>query len=144
MEALNLARENADKEVVFLAIGFETTAPANAMALYQSKQQGIKNISFLVSQVLVPPAMESILNSPHSKVQGFLAAGHVCTIMGFEEYEPIAQRYQVPIVVTGFEPLDILMGIDMVVRQLEEGRHEVENQYSRSVQREGNLAAQKS
>ncbi|QPJ61594.1 MAG: hydrogenase formation protein HypD [Candidatus Nitronauta litoralis] len=143
MEALNLARENADKEVVFLAIGFETTAPANAMALYQSKQQGIKNISFLVSQVLVPPAMESILNSPHSKVQGFLAAGHVCTIMGFEEYEPIAQRYQVPIVVTGFEPLDILMGIDMVVRQLEEGRHEVENQYSRSVQREGNLAAQK-
>ncbi len=143
MEAINLARENPDKEVVFLAIGFETTAPANAMALYQSRQQGIRNISFLVSQVLVPPAMESILNSPHSKVQGFLAAGHVCTIMGYEEYEPIAQRYHVPIVVTGFEPLDIMMGIDLCVRQLEEGRYEVENQYSRSVQREGNLPAQK-
>lgn len=143
MEALNMARENPDKEVVFLAIGFETTAPANAMALYQSKQQGIPNISFLVSQVLVPPAMESILSSPHSKVQGFLAAGHVCTIMGYEEYEPIALRYHVPIVVTGFEPLDILMGIDLCVRQLEGGRYEVENQYSRSVQKEGNLPAQK-
>ncbi len=143
MDALQLAVNHPDKEVVFFAIGFETTAPANAMAIFQAKHKDIQNISFLVSQVIVPPAMISILESPHSKVQGFLAAGHVCTIMGYEEYEPIAHDYQVPIVVTGFEPLDILMGIHMCVRQLEEGRFEVENQYARSVKKEGNLAARK-
>ena len=142
LESLKIARENPDKEVVFFAVGFETTAPGNAMAVFQAEKEGITNFSELVSHVLVPPAMEALLSSPTNRVQGYLAAGHVCTIMGWEEYEPIAEKYQVPIVPTGFEPLDILEGILMVVEQLESGRHEVENQYSRSVKREGNRAAQ--
>jgi hydrogenase expression/formation protein HypD len=143
MDALKIARENPERQVVFFAIGFETTAPANAMAVYQAAREGINNFCLLVSHVLVPPAMEAILSSPGNRVQGFLAAGHVCTVMGFTEYEPIAKRYHVPIVVTGFEPLDLLQGILMCIQQLENGRSEVENQYSRSVRREGNLAAQK-
>lgn len=142
-EALDIARNYPEREVVFFAIGFETTAPANAMAIHLAREEGLTNLSFLVSQVIVPPAMQSILDSPDNRVQGFLAAGHVCTIMGVREYEPLASKYHIPIVVTGFEPLDILQGILMVVRQLEEGRAEVENQYSRSVRREGNVAAQK-
>ncbi len=142
LESLNIARDNPNKEVVFFAVGFETTAPGNAMAIYQAQKEGLTNFSELVSHVLVPPAMEALLSSPTNRVQGYLAAGHVCTIMGWEEYEPIAEKYQVPIVPTGFEPLDILEGILMVVRQLESGRHEVENQYSRSVRREGNRSAQ--
>jgi hydrogenase expression/formation protein HypD len=142
MDALAIARENPAREVVFFAVGFETTAPANAMAVYQAAQQHVANFSLLVSHVLVPPAMEAILSSPANRVQGFLAAGHVCTVMGYTEYEPVARRYRVPIVVTGFEPLDILQGIHMCVLQLEQGRAEVENQYSRSVRREGNRRAQ--
>jgi hydrogenase expression/formation protein HypD len=142
VDALKIAKENPDKEVVFFAVGFETTAPANAMAVYQARQQGIKNFSILISHVLVPPAIEAILSSPNNKVNAFLAAGHVCTIMGYEEYYPIAEKYKVPIVVTGFEPVDILSGIYMCVKQLEEGRAEVENQYSRVVDKEGNLHAQ--
>lgn len=141
LDALKIARENPCKEVVFFAVGFETTAPANAMAVFQAKTQGIKNFSMLVSHVLVPPAMEAILSSPANRVQGFLAAGHVCTVMGYTEYEPIARKYRVPIVVTGFEPVDILQGVYMCVRQLEEGRCEVENQYARSVAKDGNVHA---
>jgi hydrogenase expression/formation protein HypD len=141
LDALTIARDQPSKQVVFFAVGFETTAPANAMAVYQARCQGLANFSVLVSHVLVPPAMEALLDAPDNRVQGFLAAGHVCTIMGYTEYEPIARRYRVPIVVTGFEPLDILQGISMCVRQLEEGRAEVENQYSRSVRREGNEPA---
>jgi hydrogenase expression/formation protein HypD len=129
--------------VVFFAVGFETTAPANAMAVYQAKAQGLANFSILVSHVLVPPAMEAILGSPHNRVQGFLAAGHVCTVMGYEEYEPIARKYRCPIVVTGFEPLDILHGVYLCVKQLEEGRAEVENQYVRTVGRAGNEPARR-
>jgi hydrogenase expression/formation protein HypD len=143
LDALKLAKANLDKQVVFFAVGFETTAPANAMAAWQADHDGIENFSLLVSHVLVPPAMVALLSSDSCVVQGFLAAGHVCTIMGFEEYFPIAAKYEVPIVVTGFEPLDILDGILMTVAQLEEGRHEVENQYSRAVKREGNRPAQK-
>jgi hydrogenase expression/formation protein HypD len=143
LDALKLAKANPDKQVVFFAVGFETTAPANAMAAWQADHDGIENFSLLVSHVLVPPAMEALLSSDNCVVQGFLAAGHVCTIMGFEEYFPIAAKYEVPIVVTGFEPLDILDGILMTVAQLEEGKHEVENQYSRAVKREGNRPAQK-
>ncbi len=142
LDSLKIAKDNPDKEIVFFAVGFETTAPANAMAVYQAKEQGIKNFSILVSHVLVPPAMEAILSSKNNLVQGFLAAGHVCTVMGYNEYYPIADKYKVPIVVTGFEPVDILQGIYMCVKQLEEGRHEVENQYSRAVNREGNITAQ--
>jgi len=142
MDALKLARDNPERQVVFFAVGFETTAPANAMAVYQAKQAGVTNFSMLVSHVLVPPAIEALLSSPDNRVQGFLAAGHVCTVMGYEEYLPIAVKYRVPIVVTGFEPLDILQGVYMCVRQLEEGRAEVENQYTRSVRREGNRPAQ--
>lgn len=142
LDALKLAKEHPDREVVFFAVGFETTAPANAMAVHQAYLQGVKNFSMLVSHVLVPPAMEAILSSPNNRVQGFLAAGHVCTVMGYTEYEPIAQKYKVPIVVTGFEPLDILQGVYMCVKQLEEGHYEVENQYARSVRREGNRKAQ--
>jgi hydrogenase expression/formation protein HypD len=142
LDALKLARERPDKQVVFFAVGFETTAPANAMAVYQADAQKVENFSVLVSQVLVPPAIEAILSSPTNRVQGFLAAGHVCTVMGYTEYEPLARKYHVPMVVTGFEPLDILQGILMCVQQLEEGRAEVENQYSRSVRREGNQPAQ--
>lgn len=142
VDALKIAKENSAEEVVFFAVGFETTAPANAMAVYQAREQGIKNFSILISHVLVPPAIEAILSSPHNKVQAFLAAGHVCTIMGYEEYFPIAEKYKVPIVVTGFEPLDILQGVLMCAKQLEEGRAEVENQYSRVVSKEGNKFAQ--
>lgn len=142
LDAVALAERNPDREVVFFAVGFETTAPANAMAVFQAAQKGIQNFSLLVSHVLVPPAMEAILSSPAGKVQGFLAAGHVCTVMGFTEYEPIAARYHVPIVVTGFEPIDILQGVFMCVKQLEEGRAEVENQYARAVRRLGNQPAQ--
>ncbi len=142
LDALKIARENPSKQVVFFAVGFETTAPASAMAVYQAKRQGVHNFSLLVAHMRVPPAMEAILSSPNSRVQGFLAAGHVCTVMGYTEYEPIAKKYRVPIVVTGFEPLDILQGLYMCVKQLEEGRAEVENQYTRSVRREGNQAAQ--
>jgi hydrogenase expression/formation protein HypD len=142
LDAVKLARENPAREVVFFAVGFETTAPANAMAVAQARNFGLKNFSLLVSHVLVPPAMEAILSSPANRVQGFLAAGHVCTVMGFTEYEPLARRYRVPIVVTGFEPVDILQGVLMCVEQLEAGRAEVENQYTRSVRREGNTTAQ--
>jgi hydrogenase expression/formation protein HypD len=142
LDALKLAREAPDRQVVFFAVGFETTAPANAMAVYQASQQGVKNFSILVSHVLVPPAMEAILSSPRNRVQGYLAAGHVCTVMGYTEYEPIAQKFHVPIVVTGFEPMDLLQGLYMCLRQLEEGRAVVENQYSRYVRREGNAPAQ--
>ncbi len=143
MDALKLAREHPDKTVVFFGVGFETTAPANGMAVYQAAQQGIDNFCMLASHVTVPPAMIAILESPANQVQGFLAAGHVCTVMGYWEYEPLAITYSVPIVVTGFEPLDLARGVLMAVRQLEEGRAEVENAYERSVRREGNLAAQR-
>jgi hydrogenase expression/formation protein HypD len=143
LDALRLARENTGREVVFFAVGFETTAPANAMALLQAGSDHVGNFSMLVSHVLVPPAMEAILSSEASRVQGFLAAGHVCAVTGYEHYEPMARRYRVPIVVTGFEPVDILEGILMCVRQLEENRSEVENQYRRSVRREGNIPARR-
>ena len=142
LDALKLARQNPDREVVFFAVGFETTAPANAMAVHRAREEGVENFSVLVSHVLVPPAMRAILSSPRTRVQGFLAAGHVCAIMGYTEYEPIAREYHVPIVVTGFEPLDILQGVYMCIKQLEEGRAEVENAYARAVRREGNLPAQ--
>ena len=142
LDALKLAQQNPDREVVFFAVGFETTAPANAMAVWQAKQMGLRNFSILSAHVLVPPAIEAILNAPGNEVQGFLAPGHVCTVMGYWEYEPIAKRYQVPIVVTGFEPLDILQGLYMTLRALEEGRPVVENQYTRSVRREGSVQAQ--
>jgi hydrogenase expression/formation protein HypD len=142
LDAVKTAVENPDREVVFFAVGFETTAPANAMAVFQAHQKNLKNFSMLVSHVLVPPAIEAILSSKDNRVQGFLAAGHVCAVMGWLEYEPIALKYRVPIVVTGFEPVDILQGVYMCVRQLEEGRSVVENQYSRTVRKEGNVAAQ--
>ena len=142
LDALKLAWENPDKKVVFFAVGFETTAPANAMAVWKAREDGVRNFSMLVSHVLVPPAMTAILDSPRNRVQGFLAAGHVCTVMGYWEYQPISADYRVPIVVSGFEPLDILEGILMVVRQLEQGKAEVENQYTRIVTREGNTLAQ--
>jgi hydrogenase expression/formation protein HypD len=141
MDALKIARDNPQKEVVFFAVGFETTAPANAMAVYQAKKQLLNNFSVLVSHVLVPPAMELILGSPQNKVQGFLAAGHVCAVMGYADYEPIAAKYKIPIVVTGFEPLDLLQGIYLTIKQLEENRHDVENQYSRAVSSHGNIPA---
>ncbi len=143
LDCLKIARANPGKQVVFFAIGFETTAPANAMLAWQAKAEGLRNVSLLVSHVLVPPAIEAILSSPQNRVQGFLGPGHVCTVVGYEEYEPLAARFGVPIVVTGFEPLDILEGVLMVVRQLEQGRAEVENQYSRVLSRAGNTAAQK-
>ena len=142
LDALKIAQDNSDREVVFFGIGFETTAPANAMAVFQAKQQDVTNFSMLVSHVLVPPAIAAILDSPTSRVQAFLAAGHVCSVMGYWEYEPLVEQYSVPIVVTGFEPLDILEGVRMVVKQLEEGRAEVENAYSRAVVRDGNKPAQ--
>lgn len=141
LDALKIAEAQPEKQVVFFAVGFETTAPANAMAVYQAHRRSVENFSVLVSHVLVPPAIEAILGSPNNRVQGFLAAGHVCTVMGFSEYEPIAEKYKVPIVVTGFEPLDILQGVYMCVRQLEEGRAAVENQYARAVQKDGNVPA---
>jgi len=142
IDCLKIARANPDKRVVFFAIGFETTAPANAMLIWQARKQSIKNFSILVSHVLVPPAIASILQSPLNRVQGFLGPGHVCTVMGYREYEPIADRFKVPIVITGFEPIDILEGVLMVVRQLESGTAHVENQYPRVVQRDGNSVAQ--
>ncbi len=143
LDAVAIARAHPSREVVFFAVGFETTAPANAMAVYQADAQGVTNFSLLVSHVLVPPAMEAILSSPNNRVQGFLAAGHVCTVMGYTEYEPIARRYRVPIVVTGFEPVDLLQGVYLCVKQLEDGRAEVENQYARAVSRDGNRPAQR-
>ncbi|MFN8520635.1 MAG: hydrogenase formation protein HypD [Chloroflexota bacterium] len=142
LDAVRIAATNPEREVVFFAVGFETTAPANAMAVAEAARRGIGNFSVLVSHVLVPPAMTALLNSPTNQVQAFLAAGHVCAIMGWTEYEPIAERYRVPIVVTGFEPLDLLEGILMAIRQLEEGRFEVQNQYARAVRREGVPLAQ--
>ena len=142
LDALEIARKNPGREVVFFAVGFETTAPANAMAVWQAKKAGVGNFSLLVSHVLVPPAMEAILGSPTNRVQGFLAAGHVCTVMGYREYEPIAAKYRIPVVVTGFEPLDLMQGIRMTLVALEEGRVGVENQYARSVTRDGNVKAQ--
>jgi hydrogenase expression/formation protein HypD len=143
LDAVRLAEAHPDREVVFFAVGFETTAPANAMAVWQARQRGLENFSILCSHVRVPPAMEAILGSPRSRVQGFLAAGHVCTVMGYREYEPLAERYRVPIVVTGFEPLDLLQGVHMTLSALEEGRHGVENQYARAVRREGNPHARR-
>lgn len=142
LDAVELAAAHPEREVVFFAVGFETTAPANAMAVHQAKRAGISNFSILVSHVLVPPAIESILASPENRVQGFLGPGHVCAVVGTAEYEPIVRKYNVPVVVTGFEPLDILQGIYLCLRQLEEGRAEVENQYVRSVKAEGNRYAQ--
>ncbi len=142
MDAVSLARRNPLRQVVFFAVGFETTAPANAMAVWQAAREGLGNFSVLVAHVLVPPAITAILESPNCRVQAFLAPGHVCTIMGFREYEPLAEKHRTPIVVTGFEPVDLLEGLYMAVRQLESGRAEVENQYSRAVSRNGNVAAQ--
>ena len=142
LDCLKIARANPDKQVVFFAIGFETTAPANAMAVWQARQQGIQNFSVLVSHVLVPPAIIGILDSPNNRVQAFLGPGHVCAISGWTEYEPIVDRYRVPIVITGFEPVDILQGVLLSVRQLEQGRAELENGYARGVRREGNTGAQ--
>ncbi len=143
LDAIKIARENPAKGVVFFGIGFETTAPANAMAVMQASRQGIGNFSMLVSHVLVPPAIEAILASPYHRVQGFLAAGHVCSVMGYREYMDIAERHHVPIVVTGFEPLDVLEGIRRAVLQLEQGRGEVENAYQRAVTEQGNVPAQR-
>ena len=142
LDAVRLAEQNPDREVVFFAVGFETTAPANAMAAWAAKAKGVENFSILSSHVLVPPAMEAILGAPRNLVQGFLAAGHVCAVMGFWEYEPLAEKYRIPIVVTGFEPLDLLQGIYMTVKALEENRWGVENQYARSVNHDGNVRAQ--
>ncbi|WP_112136703.1 hydrogenase formation protein HypD, partial [Glycomyces dulcitolivorans] len=141
MDAVRIAREEPHRQVVFFAVGFETTAPAAAMAVLTAARLGLDNFSMLVSHVLVPPAMAAILADGDHLVQGFLAAGHVCAVMGWREYEPLAAAYRTPIVVTGFEPLDLLEGIVMAVRQLEEGRFEVENQYARAVSRDGNTAA---
>lgn len=141
LDCLKLAERHPERTVVFFAVGFETTAPANAMAVWQAHRRRLDNFAALVSHVLVPPAMEAILASPTNRVQGFLAAGHVCTVMGYREYEPLAARFQIPIVVTGFEPLDLLDGIYRCVRMLEQGRHGIENQYARAVSREGNPRA---
>src|SRR5574342_1145010 len=142
LDSLKIARENPDKTVVFFGIGFETTAPANAMAVVQARAQGIHNFAMLVSHVTVPAAITALLESPDVQVNGFLAAGHVCTVMGYWEYEPLARKYNVPIVVTGFEPVDIVHGVLKCVKQLEEGRAEVENAYARSVLHDGNVPAQ--
>jgi len=141
LDAVTIARENPGKRVVFFGIGFETTAPANAMAVFQAKKQGVKNFSMLVSHVLVPPSIASILQAPGNRVQGFLGPGHVCAVMGYREYEALSDTFRVPIVVTGFEPVDLLEGVWMAVKQLEEKRAEVENQYRRCVTREGNRPA---
>jgi len=143
LDCLKIARANPDKQIVFFAIGFETTAPANAMLAWRAREERMTNVSLLVSHVLVPPALEAILASPENRVQGFLGPGHVCAVMGYSEYMPISARYKVPIVVTGFEPLDILHGTLMTIKQLEEGRAVVENQYSRVLDQAGNLPAQK-
>lgn len=142
LDCLKIARANPEKQVVFFAIGFETTSPANAMLAWRAKQEGLSNVSLLVSHVLVPPALQAILQSPQNRVQGFLGPGHVCAVVGYEEYEPISEQFHVPIVITGFEPLDILQGTLMVIRQLEKGQAAVENEYSRILNRAGNRAAQ--
>jgi len=142
LEAVTIAKENPTKEVVFFAVGFETTAPANALSVVHAAKMGVTNYSILASHVLVPPAMEAILSDEENTIDGFLAAGHVCTIMGTEEYYPVAEKYKIPIVITGFEPVDLLQGILMTVQQLEKGEYKVENQYARYVQREGNKMAQ--
>ncbi len=142
LDALAIARAHPESKVVFFGVGFETTAPANAMAVWQARREGLRNFSMLVSHVLVPPAMRLILDSPSSRVQGFIAPGHVCTVMGYSEYEELVRQYRVPIVVGGFEPVDLLEAIHMLVSQLEEGRAEMENQYARSVSYEGNRPAQ--
>jgi hydrogenase expression/formation protein HypD len=141
MDAVAIARQNPGRQVVFFAVGFETTAPANSMAVWQAAREGLANFSMLVSHVLVPPAVRLLLGFPHNRVQGFIAPGHVCAVMGYTEYEELARDFRVPFVVGGFEPLDLLEAILMLVRQLEQGRAEVENQYVRSVTREGNRAA---
>jgi hydrogenase expression/formation protein HypD len=143
MEAVKIARANPERRVVFFGIGFETTAPANAMAVLQARREGLRNFSLLASHVLVPPAIRMLLESPVNRVQGFIAPGHVCTVMGYWEYEPLCERYRVPMVVGGFEPVDLLEAIAMLVAQLEEGRAQVENQYARSVTRQGNAPAQR-
>jgi len=143
LEAVDLALRNPSREVVFFAVGFETTAPANGMAVYRARQLNLKNFSLLVSHVLVPPAIEALLRSPGCCIQGFLAAGHVCTVEGYGDYLPVAARFRTPIVITGFEPIDILQGVYLCVKQLEEGRAEVENQYARAVRPEGNPAARR-
>jgi hydrogenase expression/formation protein HypD len=142
LDAVRLAQQHPDREVVFFGIGFETTAPANAMAVLQAHRLGLRNFSMLVSHVLVPPAISAIMESPTNRVQGFLAAGHVCSVMGTWQYQPLVERYRVPIVVTGFEPLDVLEGIRRVILQLESGRAELDNAYERAVRSEGNVAAQ--
>ena len=143
MEAVKIARANPERRVVFFGIGFETTAPANAMAAVQARREGLRNFSLLSSHVLVPPAIRMLLDSPVNRVRGFIAPGHVCSVMGYWEYEPLAERYRVPIVVGGFEPVDLLEAITMLVMQLEQGRSVVENQYSRTVTRAGNVPAQR-
>jgi hydrogenase expression/formation protein HypD len=143
LEAVKIAAGHPDRQVVFFAVGFETTAPANAMAVWQAQKQGISNFSLLAAHVLVPPAIEALLSAPDSRIQGLLAAGHVCTVMGYWEYEPIAARHGIPIVVTGFEPLDLLQGLHMLLEALERGDRRVSNQYTRSVSRAGNEPAQK-
>ncbi len=143
LEAVKLAKENPQKEVVFFAVGFETTAPANALSVIHAQREGLKNYSILTSHVLVPPAIEAVMNDESTAIQGFLAAGHVCTIMGIDEYYPISEKYHVPVVVTGFEPVDLVQGIHMTIKQLEEGKTEVENQYGRVVKPEGNPEARK-
>ncbi|MDI6779891.1 MAG: hydrogenase formation protein HypD [Bacteroidota bacterium] len=143
LDALKLGEKNKDKKVVFFAVGFETTAPANAMSVVEAKRRGLNNFSILCAHVIVPPAIKALLSSQQNRIQAFLAAGHVCTVMGYEEYIPLSEKYKVPIVVTGFEPVDILNGLYLAVKQLEENRCEVENQYSRSVRKEGNIPAKK-
>jgi hydrogenase expression/formation protein HypD len=142
LDAVNLARQYPERQVVFFGVGFETTAPTTALAAYQAQQQGLDNFSLLVCHVRVPPIMQALLNSPNHKVQGFLGAGHVCSIMGYHEYLPISAHYRVPIVITGFEPVDILQGLTLCIKQLEEHRFQVENQYSRVVKGQGNQPAQ--
>ncbi len=143
LDALKLAERYPDKKIVFFAVGFETTAPANAFSVIEAKRRELKNYSLLCSHVLVPPAVEALLNSKENRIQALLAAGHVCTVMGFDEYIPLSKKYKIPIIVTGFEPVDILQGIYMAVKQLKEGRHKVENSYSRVVTKEGNFLAKK-
>jgi hydrogenase expression/formation protein HypD len=141
LEAVNIAKNNPDKEVVFFAVGFETTAPANALSVLHAEKEGLKNYSILVSHVLVPPAMEAILDDEFCNIDAFLGAGHVCAIMGFKEYHPLVEKYKIPIIITGFEPLDLVQGIQLAVNQLESGIYKVENQYSRVVKEEGNSNA---
>ena len=141
LEAVNIARNNPDKEVVFFAVGFETTAPANALSVLHAEKEGLKNYSILVSHVLVPPAMEAILDDEFSSIDAFLGAGHVCAIMGYKEYHALSEKYKIPIIITGFEPLDLVQGIQMAVDQLENGIHKVANQYARVVKEEGNSNA---